>query len=108
MFEPEIEKAFSSTVQLEKRLGTLNANMSEQLPSLPSYSYYGILSPYRQQVILVDSVVFVALNHYLGSEHEAYRLNARLRPAHQNGRVHSGRYSRGYRGSGVSLHSIGE
>lgn len=72
MFEPEIEKVFSSTERLEKRLGTLNANMCEQLPSLPSYSYYGILSPYRQQVILVDSVVFVALNHYLGSEHEAY------------------------------------
>lgn len=72
MFEPEIEKAFSSTEQIEKRLGGLNANMSKQLPSLPSYSYYGILSPYRQQVILVDSVVFVALNHYLGGEHEAY------------------------------------
>lgn len=72
MFEPEVEKAFSSTAGLQNKLGVLDKNMREQLPSLPSYSYFGIVSPYRQQVILVDSVVFVALNHYLGSSHEAY------------------------------------
>jgi len=72
MFEPEVEKVFRSTTDIETRLGRLNANMSKRLPELPAYSYYGIVSPYRQQVILVDSVVFVALNHYLGGEHEAY------------------------------------
>lgn len=72
MFEPEVEKVFSSTANLEKALGVLDRNMRQQLPSLPSYSYYGIVSPYRQQVIMVDSVVFVALNHYLGNNHEAY------------------------------------
>ncbi|MCM1256208.1 MAG: hypothetical protein NC221_08830 [Duncaniella sp.] len=72
MFEPEVEKVFSSTAVLEKELGALDKNMRQKLPALPSYSYFGIVSPYRQQVILVDSVVFVALNHYLGNSHEAY------------------------------------
>lgn len=72
MFEPEVEKKFHDVTELERNLGVLNANMKQLLPKLPTYSYYGIVSPYRQQVILVDSVVFVALNHYLGAEHEAY------------------------------------
>lgn len=72
MFEPEVEKAFPSTAEIEKDLGTFEANKRRLLPSLPRYSYYGIVSPYRQQVMLVDSVVYVALNHYLGENHEAY------------------------------------
>lgn len=72
MFEPEVDKAFPSTAPLEEKLGILNANMKSMLPTLPSYSYYGIVSPYRQKVVLVDSTVFVALNHYLGATHEAY------------------------------------
>ncbi len=71
MFGPEVEKAYPSTSDIEKRLGALNANMRRLTPSLPSY-YYGIISPYRQQVMLVDSVVYVALNHYLGATHGAY------------------------------------
>lgn len=72
MFEPEVDKAFPSTAAIEKQLGTLDANIRHQLPTLPHYSYYGIISPYRQQVMLVDSVIYVALNHYLGAGHEAY------------------------------------
>lgn len=72
MFGPEVEKAYPSTSDIEKRLGALNANMRRLTPALPSYSYYGIISPYRQQVMLVDSVVYVALNHYLGATHDAY------------------------------------
>lgn len=72
MFEPEVDKAFPSTIAIEEQLGRLNANMRSYLPSLPSYSYFGIVSPYRQQIVLVDSVIFVALNHYLGADHEAY------------------------------------
>lgn len=72
IFKPEVEKVFTSTSSIEKDLGTLDANMHRHLPALPRYSYYGIISPYRQQVMLVDSVVYVALNHYLGEDHEAY------------------------------------
>lgn len=72
IFKPEVEKIFPTTTAIEKSLTTINANFSEHLPNLPKYSYYGIISPYRQQVMLVDSVVYVALNHYLGANHEAY------------------------------------
>lgn len=72
MFEPEVDKVFHTTDIVEKELGTLDANIRELLPALTHYSYYGIISPYRQQIMLVDSVVYVALNHYLGESHEAY------------------------------------
>lgn len=72
MFEPEVNKTFQSADAIERELGTLDANIRELLPKLPQYSYYGIISPYRQQIMLVDSVVYVALNHYLGESHEAY------------------------------------
>lgn len=72
MFEPEVDKAFPSTQAIEKSLGVINANLSRKFPALPHYSYYGIISPYRQQIMMVDSVVYVALNHYLGADHPAY------------------------------------
>ena len=72
MFAPEVDKAFPNTDGVEKSLGIINANLSRLFPALPSYSYYGIISPYRQQIMLVDSVVYVALNHYLGAGHPAY------------------------------------
>lgn len=72
MFAPEVERAFPSTVAVERSLGVINTNLSKYFPSLPAYSYYGIISPYRQQIMLVDSVVYVALNHYLGAGHAAY------------------------------------
>ncbi len=34
---------------------------------------YGIASPYNQQVIISDSIAFIALNHYLGADYEGYR-----------------------------------
>ncbi len=72
MFGPEIEEVFPDNGLIEKELGIIDANIASKLPGLPHYSYYGIISPYRQQIMLVDSVVYVALNHYLGEDHEAY------------------------------------
>lgn len=72
MFKPEVDKVFTSTEILENDLGKINTNIQEILPSLPDYVFYGIISPYRQQVMLVDSTIYIALNHYLGANHEAY------------------------------------
>lgn len=33
---------------------------------------YGTVSPYNQSVVIVDTLVYVALNHYLGEEYEGY------------------------------------
>lgn len=34
---------------------------------------YGVISPYRQSVVTVDTLLFVALNHYLGADYAGYR-----------------------------------
>lgn len=72
IFKPEVDKVFTSTKEIEKKLGILNTNLRQHLPSLSQYCYYGVISPFRQQVMLVDSTIYVALNHYLGANHEAY------------------------------------
>lgn len=33
---------------------------------------YGVISPYRQSVVTVDTLLFVALNHYLGADYAGY------------------------------------
>ncbi len=33
---------------------------------------YGMVSPYSQSVIMVDTVIIIALNHYLGADYEGY------------------------------------
>lgn len=72
MFEPEVERIFHSTTDLQNALGTLDANLRRMITDSPNYSYYGIISPYLQKIMLVDSDIYIALNHYLGPNHAAY------------------------------------
>lgn len=41
---------------------------AEDLPS----RIYGIISPYNQSIVVADTIVLVALNHYLGADYEGY------------------------------------
>lgn len=72
MFGPQIKAHFTSTETLEANLGYIDAAAADLLPDMPQYSYYSVISPFRQQIMLVDSIAYIALNHYLGANHEAY------------------------------------
>lgn len=74
VFEPDVESRFTAIPAVETGLGGLRSSMAKELPSVKFPSHVvGIVSPYAQQVILAsDTVVMIALNHYLGADYEGY------------------------------------
>ncbi len=74
IFTPDVAERFTDLTATEIALSELEVGIDQVLPSLGSHRYYTIVSPYSQSVyIYSDSLVFVALNHYLGSDYAGYR-----------------------------------
>lgn len=72
-FGRDVRARFGSTDELEKTLGKMRDKIAKELPEIKFTKIYGIISPYNQSVIVSDSIVFIALNHYMGSDYEGYR-----------------------------------
>lgn len=73
VFLPDIAQRFNASDSLALQLTQLETNISQKLPQLTEAEYFAVTSPYRQSVMLVDSTVFIALNHYLGPDYDGYR-----------------------------------
>lgn len=71
-FYSEVKKTLGSLDETEKALGTVNHVMAQSFPNASPQKFYGIVSPYRQQIILADSATYIVLNHYLGQDNEIY------------------------------------
>lgn len=71
-FGHDIVERFTVADSLAQPLGRVTALLSEVSPGLKIANVYGIASPYMQSVIVCDSTVLVALNHYLGSDYPGY------------------------------------
>ena len=72
LFGRDIIERFTAADSLARPLGRVAARLAELSPELKVARLYGIASPYMQSVIVSDSIVFVALNHYLGSDYAGY------------------------------------
>ena len=60
-------------VYKRQELGTSFKNISQNLPNAVTPTHiYGYVTPYMQSIVLVDSVMFVGLNHYLGENYPGY------------------------------------
>lgn len=65
-FEPLVRDGLTSLDSVERVLGTA-------LADFPDARLYAVISPFNQTVVThPDGRVFIALNHYLGSDSEAY------------------------------------
>ena len=75
MFTPKVKEVYNDLGELENLLGGVSENLKKELPTLKMCDIYAIISPNRQKSIYVtDSVtMLLSLNHYLGSDHEAYK-----------------------------------
>ncbi|MDE7386275.1 MAG: hypothetical protein K2N28_03965 [Muribaculaceae bacterium] len=71
-FGRDIVERFTVADSLALPLGRVSALLPEVSPELKVTNVYGIASPYMQSVIVSDSTVLVALNHYLGSDYPGY------------------------------------
>lgn len=58
--------------QAEASLGRFAAIMTTVIPGFRMPALYGVVIPYNQGIVRVDSVMLIGLNHYLGSGYEGY------------------------------------
>ncbi|MCM1077392.1 MAG: hypothetical protein NC411_08550 [Bacteroides sp.] len=57
---------------MSNSLGRVRINYRHLFPDRKFPEIYSIVSPFRQSVFTVDSLLYVGLNHYLGSDYEPY------------------------------------
>ncbi|MBD5368144.1 MAG: hypothetical protein HDR83_02610 [Bacteroides sp.] len=67
-----VAEQFASTDSLAAVTGSIFNNVAKLTGATPPAMLVTVVSPYNQSVVTADSVVFVALNHYLGPHHDFY------------------------------------
>ncbi|MDO5395489.1 MAG: hypothetical protein Q4F07_05945 [Bacteroidales bacterium] len=72
MFTPAAEAVFPVTDSLSHAVTTALSVASREGLDLPQYKYAAVVWGREKSIIVYDSVMFIALNHYLGQDHEAY------------------------------------
>lgn len=72
IFSPLVDKEFPNLDELEKALGKIIGNAEESGLKIPHYSYATVVWGKPKSIIFADSVVLIALNHYLGPGNPAY------------------------------------
>lgn len=71
-FAPAVNAIFTDLKAEEAALGNILAVARTNSLSLPANDYAAVTWPKRQSIGFADSVMMIALNHYLGADHEAY------------------------------------
>lgn len=73
IFQPDVESHLPGLTDAENRLGGIRQRANKLLPEIEfPVRIIGYVTPYEQTIVRMDSVVFVGLNHYLGSDYEGY------------------------------------
>lgn len=73
VFQPDIESRLPDLSEIECQLGVARERAAVQMPGMSfPRRVVGIVSPYEQSVVVVDTIVLVGLNHYLGADYEGY------------------------------------
>jgi len=71
-FQPAVDSVFPDIDKLERSIGEFYAAADKKSLPLPCYRMAAVTWPSYRPLALRDSVVFIALNHYLGHDYEAY------------------------------------
>ena len=72
MFTPEVRRVFPSPDVLELSLGKVLNNARNEGLCLPQRRYAAVVWGRPESIVFVDSVMLIALNHYLGEDFEGY------------------------------------
>lgn len=73
-FSPAVNKVYDQSTfqEVKSRVGFTMEHLTQNFPEVVDYEIYTIISPYSQSIIAIDSIMFIATNHYLGADHDAY------------------------------------
>lgn len=72
VFTPAVDSVYADTDTLSRRLGYILGRADDLNLELPHRSYAAVVWGKRESIAFVDSVMLIALNHYLGQEYEGY------------------------------------
>ncbi len=72
VFGPDVKRRLSDMADVEAQLGQVAGSINALFPKARIADVYGVISPYRQGVLTVDSTVLVVTNLYLGTDYEGY------------------------------------
>lgn len=72
MFSPDVSRRVTSLDSVEQVLCYAEKAIGGILPGIRFGDIYAIVSPYNQSVFVIDSVMLIGLNHYLGSDYPGY------------------------------------
>ena len=67
-----VDSAFADISAEEAALGTVFGQLERMLPGFTRPEVYAVISPFNQSIITADSMLFIGLNHYLGTGYEPY------------------------------------
>lgn len=73
MFTPPVNAVYPTLDPLEDNLGLILENASDNGIDIPTRHYVAVVWSSSKSIILTDSVVFIALNHFLGENFEGYK-----------------------------------
>ena len=71
VFNAAVQSGLPDLGEAELKLGEFDEKLGDY-PRVAARKYYGIISPYRQPIVLTDDATYIALNHYLGAGHDVY------------------------------------
>ena len=72
VFTPDVDSVFTDTMYVAGRLGEiLHRAIDKRLP-LPHRRYATVVYGRPESILFVDSVMLIALNHYLGADYPGY------------------------------------
>lgn len=72
VFTPDVDSVFADTDTLAAAIGNIVGRAAARGIVLPQRRYAAIVYGRRETVLFVDSVMLIALNHYLGQEYDGY------------------------------------
>ena len=71
-FTPDVERAFPSLASLEKQLAYILSKGADEGFAFPRRRYGAVVWGKYKSMVLTDSCMLIALNHYLGADYEGY------------------------------------
>lgn len=72
MFMPAVDSVFPSLDPLQNTFGLILANASSENIRIPDYEYVATVWNSRKSIVIADTTVMIALNHFLGEDFVGY------------------------------------
>lgn len=72
VFTPPVDSVYPTLTNIEADLGAILANAAAEGLSLPHREYVAVVYGRREAILFVDSMMMIALNHYLGADYDGY------------------------------------